>query len=154
MFNDFHDKILKPTTNNKLTIFSDGNNDYAKILPEYFSIDYINHGQKIKSKNGKKLYVPIRKIVYGSFEKSLIETNVVESINSVLREKISRLNRRTKKISKKKYALNSSINLFKFGWNFIHKRHRHLLTPAMEEEITNKFWTWGMFLHAKLSYTS
>jgi hypothetical protein len=29
-----------------------------------------------------------------------------------------------------------------------------LLTPAMQEEITNKFWSWGMFLHAKLSYTN
>jgi hypothetical protein len=81
-----------------------------------------------------------------------IETNTVESINSILREKLSRFHRRTKKISKNKYFLDSAIWLFKFFWNFIHKRHEHLLTPAMFEKITNKFWTWGMFLHSKLTF--
>lgn len=154
LFNDFELKICKPNQLNKLIIFSDGNNDYANILPEYFSINSINYGQKIKSKNGRKLFKPIKKIIYGEFDKTLIETNTVESINSVLREKISKLYRKTKKISKNKYSLNSSICLFKFAWNFIHKRHNHLLTPAMIEGLTNKFWSWGNFLHAKLSYTN
>ncbi len=134
-----------------MEIFSDGNNDYATVLPEYFPIDFINYGQKIKSQNGKKLSKPIKKMVYGNFDQKLIETNTVESINSVLREKVSKLYRRTKKIPKNKYSLESSICLFKFAWNFIHKRHCHLQTPAMQEGITKKFWTWGNFLHAKLS---
>ena len=153
MFLDIKEKLPLPTPENKLNIFSDGNNDYATVILENYDINCVNYGQKIKSQNGKKVFPAIKKIIYGSFEIKEIETNVVESINSVLREKLSRLNRRTKKISKNKYALNSAICLFKFGWNFIHKRHNHLLTPAMIEEITNKFWTWGMFLHAKLSYT-
>lgn len=154
LFNDFEDKISKPNPLNKLTIFSDGNNDYALVIPEYFSINCVNHGQKIKTQNGKKLIQPLKKIIYGNFDKNLIETNTVESINSVLREKISKLYRKTKKIPKDKYSLDSSICLFKFAWNFIHKRHKHLLTPAMVEGTTNKFWTWGMFLHAKISYTN
>jgi hypothetical protein len=83
-----------------------------------------------------------------------IETNTVESINSVLRGKLSRFHRKTKQISKRKYYLDSAIWLFKFFWNFIHKRHEHLLTPAMIESISNKRWTWGMFLHTKLKYSN
>ena len=154
MFSDIKEKLSLPTPENKLDIFSDGNDDYTKVILETYDVTCVNYGQKIKSQNGKKIVPAIKRIVYGSFDITNIETNVVESINSVLREKISRLNRRTKKISKTKYALESAINLFKFGWNFIHKRHKHLQTPAMMEELTNKFWTWGMFLHTKLSYTN
>lgn len=135
-------------------MFSDGNDDYTNVIPEFFDMDHINYGQKIKSKNGKKLLKPIKKIVFGEFDDALINTNSVESINSVLREKISKLIRKTKKIPKNKYSLNSSVSLFKFAWNFIHKRHKHLVTPAMQEGVTNKFWSWGMFLHAKLSYSN
>ena len=155
MFLDIKTKLSVPTLENKLTIFSDGNDDYTKVIYENYDINCINYGQKIKSQNGIKIIPAIKRTVYGYFENSKeIETNTVESINSVLREKVSRLNRRTKKISKRKYALDSAVCLFKFFWNFIHKRHEHLQTPAMMEAITNKFWTWGNFLHTKLSYTS
>ena len=153
MFNDFEDRIAQPSENNKLIIYSDGNNDYTTVLKEYFYENSINYGQKIKSISGKKIFPAIKKAVIGDPDINDIETNTVESINSVLRAKISRLVRKTKSISKKKNSLNNAINLFKFFWNFIHKRHKKLLTPAIEEGITNKIWTWGNFLHAKLSYT-
>jgi len=153
MFLDIKEKLEIPTPENKLNIFSDGNDDYTKVIFETYNLNCVNYGQKIKSQNGKKIIPAIKRIVYGSFDIKEIETNTVESINSVLREKISRLIRKTKKISKTKYALDSAICLFKFNWNFIHKRHKHSLTPAMMEGITNKFWTWGNFLHTKLSYT-
>ena len=154
MFNDFEDRILRPTSFDKLNIFSDGNDDYSTVLLERFQEDSINYGQKIKTKDGKKVFPAIKRVVYGCISLEDIETNTVESINSVLREKLSKLYRKTKKISKKKFSLNSSIWLFKFAWNFIHKRHNHLLTPAMVEKLSTKRWTWGMFLHAKLSYTN
>jgi len=135
-------------------MFSDGNEDYSTVLLERFQEHSINYGQKIKTKDGKKVYPSIKRIVYGRMELEDIETNTVESINSVLREKVSRLARKTKKIPKNKFSLNSAIWLFKFAWNFIHKRHEHLLTPAMIENISNKRWTWGMFLHTRLSYTN
>jgi hypothetical protein len=143
-----------PSSFDKLIIFSDGNDDYSTVLLERFQEDSINYGQKIKSHNGKKVFPAIKRIVYGNMNLEDIETNTVESINSVLREKVSKLIRKTKKIPKNKFSLNSAIWLFKFAWNFIHKRHEHLLTPAMIENISNKRWTWGMFLHAKLSYTN
>jgi hypothetical protein len=153
LFNDFEDRIETPSSENKLTIFSDGNDDYTTVLAERFPEDSINYGQKIKSKDGKKIFPAIKRIIYGKINPDDIDTNVVESVNSVLRDKISKLARRTKKIPKNKYSLNSSIWVFKFAWNFIHKRHENPLTPAMIEGITKKRWSWGMFLHAKLSYT-
>ncbi len=122
MFLDIKEKLPLPTPENKLNIFSDGNDDYTKVIFENYDTNCVNYGQKIKSQNGKKVIPAIKRIVYGSFDIQEIETNTVESINSVLREKISRLNRRTKKISKNKFALESAVWLFKFGWNFVHKR--------------------------------
>ena len=151
LFNDFETRIAIPTPTDKLTIMSDGNNDYTIVLPEYFDVDCINYGQKIKTKDGKKVFPSIKKIVYGKLNPDDIETNTVESVNSVLREKLSRLHRKTKKISKNKYSLDSSVWLFKFAWNFIHKRYEYSLTPAMIEGISQKRWTWGMFLHAQLT---
>ena len=154
MFLDIKEKLPLPTPENKLNIFSDGNDDYTKVISENYDTSCVNYGQKIKSRNGKKVIPAIKRIVYGSFDVEEIETNTVESINSVLREKISRLKRKTKEISKNKFALESAVWLFKFGWNFVHKRHKHSQTPAMMEQISKKFWTWGMFLHTKLSYTN
>lgn len=152
MFNDLEDRISQPSAENKLDIYSDGNDDYTSVLKEYFPVDSINYGQKIKSKYGKKIFPAIKKAVIGNPILEQIETNAVESLNSVLRAKLSRLARKTKAISKKRIFLDSAIWLFKFFWNFIHKRHEHLLTPAIIEKITSRRWTWGMFLHAKLKY--
>ena len=154
LFNKVEDYVQQPSYKHKLILYSDGNDDYTSVLLEYYHKDCLCYGQKIKTKDGKKVFPPIKKIVYGDMNPDDIETNTVESINSVLREKISRLCRKTKKISKNKYSLDSSLWLFKFAWNFIHKRHEHFLTPAMIEGISHKRWTWGMFLHAKLTDVS
>ena len=55
MFYKFEDYVQQPTYKNKLEIFSDGNNDYITVLPEYYNRDCLCYGQKIKSKNGKKI---------------------------------------------------------------------------------------------------
>jgi len=149
MFNKFEDYVSKPTKKDKLKIFSDGNDDYTSVLPEYFPKEYLCYGQKIKHKDGKKLFPPILRKVYGNPKESEIDTNWIECFNSILRGKLSKLVRRTKNYPKEKHELSSALYLFQFYWNFMHKL-RENLTPAIMEGKATKIWTWGNLLHAKL----
>jgi len=152
MFNKFEEIVRQPDYKHKLTIYSDGNDDYRTVLPEYYNIDCLCYGQKVKSKNGEKVIPAIKRKIFGNPNINDINTNTSESFNSVLRESISRLVRRTKCHAKQKYVLNNALALFQFYWNFMHEIQKRL-TPAMIEKQTTKTWTWGNFLHAKLSYT-
>lgn len=153
MFNQFEDYVQQPSYKQKLEIYSDGNNDYTFVLPEYYNKDCLCYGQKIKTLGGKKIFPPIKRKIYGNPNLTEINTNSVESFNSVLRERISRLVRRTKCHAKSKHMLNSAIVLFQFYWNFMHQLGKNL-TPAILEGQTTKVWTWGNFLHAKLRYSN
>ena len=153
MFNKFEDIIKQPDYKHKIEIFSDGNDDYTTVLPEYYNKDCLNYGQKIKSKNGIKIIPAIRRKIFGNPNIWEIDTNTSESFNSILRENISRLVRRTKCHAKSKYALNNALALFQFYWNFMHELEEKL-TPAMIEKQATKTWTWVNFLRAKLHYTN
>jgi len=59
--------------------------------------------------------------------------------------------RKTKDYSKDKYALEDSLQVFQFYWNFMYKLDKKL-TPAIIEKQATKIWTWGNFLHAKLTF--
>ena len=151
MFNKFEDYVRQPTYKNKLRIYSDGNKDYTTVLPEYYNKDCLCYGQKIKSKDGKKIIPAIHRKVYGNPNYKDIDTNHNECFNSILRGKLARLVRKTKCHPKAKYELNSVLFLFQFHWNFMHELQKNV-TPAILEKQATKVWTWGNFLHAKLSY--
>ncbi len=152
MFNKFEDYVSLPTYKNKLEIYSDGNDDYTSVLQEYFHKDSLCYGQKVKSIDGVKIIPAIRRKIFGNPSHYDIDTNTNESFNSILRERLSRLVRKSKDHSKKKLALNNALFLFQFHWNFMDEI-RKKLTPAILEKQATKVWTWGNFLHAKLSYT-
>jgi len=151
MFNQFEDYVQQPSYKHKLVVYSDGNRDYVTVLPEYYNKDCLDYGQKIKHKNGKKLFPAVCRRVFGNPNLSDIDTNVNECFNSVLRGKLARLVRKTKCHSKNKYMLNKSLFLFQFYWNFMHEIQKKV-TPAIMEKQTHKVWTWGSFLHMKLKY--
>ena len=153
MFNQFEDYIRQPTYKQKLEIYSDGNDDYVGVLQEYFHRDSLCYGQKVKSKNGVKIIPALKRKVFGNPNYEDIDTNNNECFNSILRNRLSRLVRRSQCHSKTKYALNSALFLFQFYWNFIHELGKNV-TPAILEKQATKVWTWGNFLHAKLSYTN
>lgn len=151
MFNKFEDYVQQPSYKRKLEIYSDGNRDYETVLPEYYNKDCLCYGQVIKHKDGKKLFPPIRRKVYGNPSLEEISTNANECFNSVLRGKLSRLVRRSKCHSKEKCVLNNGLFLFQFYWNFMNELDKKL-TPAILEKEATKVWTWGNFLHTKLRY--
>lgn len=151
MFNKFEDYVQQPSYKRKLEIYSDGNRDYENVLLEYYHQDCLCYGQVIKHKDGKKLFPPIKRKVYGNPSLEEISTNANECFNSVLRGKLSRLVRKSKCHSKEKRALNNGLFLFQFYWNFMNELHENV-TPAILEKQATKVWTWGNFLHTKLRY--
>jgi hypothetical protein len=153
MFNKFEDYVQQPSYKRRLIIYSDGNRDYETVLPEYYPQDCLCYGQKIKHKHGEKLIPPIRRKVFGNPPLDGIDTNANECFNSVLRGKLMRLVRKTKCHSKEKRMLNAGLFLFQFYWNFMHELHEKE-TPAILEKQATKVWTWGNFLHTKLTFVN
>jgi len=151
MFNKVEDVISQPDYKHKLVIYSDGNDDYTSVLQEYYNTDVLSYGQKIKHKDGELLIPAIRRRVFGCPAFDDIDTNINESFNSILRGKLARLVRKTKAHTKEKSCLESALFLFQFAWNFMHLNEEKL-TPAIMEKQATKVWTWGMFLHAKLTF--
>ena len=151
MFVDFAKRIKLPTCTDRLKIFSDGNDDYTFVMPEFFRKDCMNYGQLVKIREKGRVVDKIHRRVYGNPSLDEIETTNVENYNGILRERLSRLVRKTKCFGKRKSRLENALHLFQFYWNFMHplKKNR---TPAILEGQATKIWTWGNLLHSKLSY--
>jgi hypothetical protein len=138
-------RIKLPFPNNKMMIFSDGNDDYEYILPEYYADTCIDYGQVIKIRENGKVVDKIKRIVFGNPEAEDIETTNVENLNSILRERVGRLVRKTKCYSKKKSRLINATEFIQFHWNFMDTIHDNF-TPAMIESLSDYIWNWDDFL--------
>ena len=151
MFVDFAKRIQLPTLTDHLKIFSDGNDDYKFVMPDFFGMDSLDYGQLVKIRKGGRLVDKIHRIIYGNPSLDDIETTDVENFNGILRERLSRLVRKTKCFCKEKSRLENALYLFQFYWNFMHQIKKNM-TPVMLESQSTKIWTWGNFIHAKLKY--
>jgi hypothetical protein len=151
MFVDFAKRTQTPTSFNPLIIFSDGNDDYIFVIPKFFNKDYVNYGQLVKIREKGRVVDKVHKVIYGKPSLDEIETTNVENYNGILRERLSRLVRKTKCFGKRKSRLESALYLFQFYWNFMKPIHKKQ-TPAIIEGQAMKIWTWGNFLNAKLKY--
>lgn len=149
MFNQFEDYVQQPSYKRKIKIFSDGNSDYIPVLQEYYNKDCLCYGQKIKTKNGEKLFPAIKRKIFGNPPLDDIDTNTNECFNTILRNRLSRFVRKTQCHAKNKYVINNALILFQFYWNFMHETQKKM-TPAILECQATKIWTWGNFLHSKL----
>jgi len=152
MMTQFAKRIDMPTLLRKLEIRSDGNDDYTITLAERYRTNTINYGQLIKIKEGGRVVDKIRRVIYGNPALEDIETTDVENFNGIMREHIGRIVRETKCYSKNIDCLSNAIGLFQFYWNFMHQLHGNQ-TPAMEEHIATKRWTWGQLIHYRIKLT-
>ena len=144
-------RITPPTFRYRLNIFSDGNDDYQYVMPEFIRKDCINYGQLVKIKENGRLVRKIRRIIFGNPKIKDIETTDVENFNGIIRERVGRFVRRTKCFGKRLDQVKNALSIFQFYWNFI-KIFKEKQTPAMLEHQTHKVWTWGNFLNTKLRY--
>ena len=134
----------------KLEVFTDGNDDYTYAFPSFFKVNELNYGQlvKIRDANGRLIRKEVR-VVYGDPDRDDVETVNVENFNSILRERVGRLVRKTKCISKKKSRLRCAISVFQFYWDFISEIKRGM-TPAMMEKCSTHIWTWHEFYYSNV----
>ena len=144
--------MTAPQQGEKVEVFTDGNDDYVYMLPNYFDVMYLNYGQlvKLRDENGR-LVGKERRVIFGDPDVDDIETTDVENFNGVLRERLGRLVRKTKCISKKKQRLHCAISFFQFYWNFVSQIRRGK-TPAMIEGLSTQTWTWHEFFYAELNH--
>jgi len=140
----FH-RVQLPLPGNKIQIFSDGNDDYTYVLPEYYPETCMDYGQLIKIREGGKVIDKIHNIVYGSPSVDDIETTEDENFNGNLRERVGRLVRKTKCYSKQKNTLINAIEVIQFHWDFMDPLPSGE-TPAMIESLSDHLWSWDDFL--------
>jgi len=138
-------RIKLPTSKEKIQIFSDGNDDYEYVLPEYYAESCIDYGQLIKIRESGRVIDKLKRIVFGSPDLSEIETTNIENFNGILRERVGRLVRKTKCHAKRKSCLINSLELLQFYWNVMNPLHGKE-TPAMKETLTKHIWNWNDFL--------
>ena len=152
MLSKFKQQLRIPKKDEKIEVFTDGNDDYTYALPVYFKVKRLNYGQlvKVRDHNGK-LIRKEKKILYGNPDVDDIETINVENFNSILRERVGRLVRKTKCFSKKKSCLACALSVFQFYWDFI-SEFRRGKTPAMLEGCSSKIWTWHDFYYSELNH--
>jgi hypothetical protein len=152
MMGDFKRSLRRPMRSEKIEIFTDGNDDYTYALPCFFKARELNYGQlvKIRDANGRLIRKEIR-VVYGNSDVDEVETVNVENFNSILRERVGRLVRKTKCFSKKKLRLVCAIDLFMFYWNFMSELKRGL-TPAIMEDCATCIWSWHDFYYSAITH--
>lgn len=154
MLGDFKSKLRSSSEGEAIVeVFSDGNDDYTYSFPAFFDIkQQLNYGQLVKTKDAKgRLIRKEIRIVYGNPDKNDVETVNVENFNSILRERLGRLVRKTKCFSKKKTRLGCAVSVLQFYWNFISQIKRGV-TPAMMEDCSTHVWTWHEFYYWKLNH--
>ena len=144
------DRAELPFPDSKIEIFTDGNDDYTYILPDYYAETCINYGQIIKIREKGRVTDKKKRTIYGNPYHDDIETTDVENFNGIIRERIGRFVRKTKCFSKRKQRLECSIELFQFYWNFINEFRRGI-SPAMLEGLTDHTWNWHEFFYFPLT---
>ena len=151
MIFDFRRRVDVFSEKRRITVLSDGNDDYTYVLRAFFPVECINYAQLIKIRNSSgRLLGKKRKIIFGEVDGDDIDTINVENFNGILRERIGRLVRKTKCFSKRKYRLICAVTFFQFYWNFMSEFRRDR-TPAMIEGISDRIWKWEDFFYARLT---
>jgi len=141
-----------PFPDEKIVIYTDGNDDYTYVLSDYYANTSINYGQLVKIREKGRVVDKEKRIIYGNPALDNIETTNVENFNGILRERIGRLVRKTKCFSKRKRRLKCAIELFQFYWNFINEFKRDA-SPAMLEKLSDHIWTWHEFFYFRINYS-
>ena len=102
------------------------------------------YGQLVKKKKNKRLVYKFKKKIFGNPDYNDIDTVNIESYNSILRERIGCLVRRTKCFSKQRSRFEKRLDIFQ-AYNNTMKVDIDGKTPCMKEELTAKKWQWMDF---------
>jgi len=92
MMDQLYERIALPYPDEKLVIYSDGNNQYEEALNDLYASPCVNYGQIIKIRKQGNVIEKLKRIVIGSPDLSEIETTDIENSNGIFRER-SRITR-------------------------------------------------------------
>lgn len=106
-----------------------------------FRKDCLIYGQLVKFKKNKRFVYKLKRKVFGNPSYSNIDTVNIESYNAVLRERISRLVRRTRCFSKQRSMFEKHLDIFQAYNNSIKENNTGQI-PAIAEGLTTKKWAW------------
>ncbi len=59
------DRTELPFPGNKIELFTDGNDDYTNVLPDYYADTCINYGQIMKIKEKSRVIDKKKRKIYG-----------------------------------------------------------------------------------------
>lgn len=145
MIDRLYSRTQLPLPDNKIQIFSDGNDDYTYVLPEFYATTCIDYGQLIKIRENGRVVDKEKRVIYGNPNVDDIEITNAENFNGILRERVGRLVRETKCHSKRKSSLVNALEIIQFHWNFMDPLSDDT-TPAMMESLSDFIWNWENFL--------
>jgi hypothetical protein len=151
MIEKLYERTTLPFPDYKIKIFSDGNDDYTYVLPDFYADTCMDYGQLIRIREKGRVVDKEKRIIYGNPDLGDIETTDVENFNGILRERIGRLVRKSKCFSKYKRRLECAIHLFQFYWNFMNNFKRGT-SPAMLEGLADHVWSWHEFFYYTINY--
>jgi len=153
MIEKLSERTEQPSLLAKIEVFTDGNDDYTYVLPDYYADTCIDYGQLVKIREKGRVVRKEKRTIYGNPDHDDIETTDIENYNGILRERIGRLVRKTKCFSKRRWRLECSLQVFQFYWNFINEFKRRK-SPAMLEGLADHLWTWHEFLYCSLTISN
>jgi len=136
----------------RAVFYSDGNDDYTYVLPQFIPMENLVYGQLVKVREGGRVVWKMKRAVYGTPHEDDIETTDIENFGGILRERIGRLVRKTKCYSKLKTRLECALELFQFHWDFMDPIHGKN-TPAMLEGLTEEAFSWHQFFYFLVNYS-
>ena len=74
MIEKLFSRVELPFPNNKIQIFSDGNDDYVFTLPKYYADTCIDYGQIVKIRENGRVVDKRKRIIFGNPDTEDIET--------------------------------------------------------------------------------
>jgi len=151
--NKFYEKLAFrmrfPTTKRKITILSDGNKQNNTAIKNNFPSGTVNYGCKKKIRLNQKIVGVVNSIRLGYFDRNKISITNIDGFCSKLRERISCFTRKARTYPKRKWCLESRLEIFSIQHNFIEKKNGK--TPAMFEGLINKPLSWNSFFNIRLT---
>ena len=74
MIEKLFDRTELPFPDNKIEIFTDGNDDYTHVLPDYYAETCIDYGQIVKIREKGRVIDKKKRTIYGELDHSDMET--------------------------------------------------------------------------------
>lgn len=149
MYQLIEKRTQQPTSKNKISFCTDGNDQNENAIRKEFHEDSVNYGQVIKDKVKQLIIGRHKRKVIGNMSYDEIKINKIDGFCSKLRARVGCLVRKTRNFAKKRRRIVHALHITQTNHNFIETIRGE--TPAMKEKLTHKIWSWNDVFNQRLS---